>query len=78
MTTLEEKLRELIEMDEVLGDTIDAEAQSFLQHALQWPLTTQVPLLRVAYVMAGLMREPNPRLRRLIATDGIELRSSLG
>jgi len=79
MTSLADKVRELIAMDDALPDgAIDAEATAFLEQAGDWPLETQVPLSRVAYVIAAMLLEPNINIRRIVATDAMDLRSSLG
>jgi hypothetical protein len=79
MTTLNEKLRELIETAPYLPDgAIEAEARAFLSLAADWPTTTQVPLARVAYVIAAMMVEADPHVRRAIATDALNMRDALG
>jgi hypothetical protein len=76
---LEEKVRELVAMHEALPDgAVEAEAQAFLAQARGWSIETQVPLSRVAYVLAHALLDPDPNVRRVVVSDGLQLRSAVG
>ena len=75
------KLRELMaaaDADTGLADSIDSQAESLLEQFRDWPVTTKVPLDYVATIVAAMILEPNPNIRRIKATDGVQLRDSIG
>ncbi len=57
---------------------LESEAEAFLEQAGGWPIATQVPLSRVAFVLAALMRQPDPNVRRVMVTDRCRLGDTLG
>lgn len=78
MTTLREKLLELEALNQVDPDYIESVGFSFLERAGDWPVTTQVSLNDIAYVLAGLLAEPRPHVRKVMVTECINLKSELG
>jgi hypothetical protein len=79
MTSFADKVRELMANAEALPeDTIQQEAQSFLGLARDWPVETQVPLSRVAFVIAAMLMESNIHERRVMLTDSIRMRDFVG
>ena len=75
------KMRELVEAadaDASLRNDIDEQAESLLEQFRDWPVNTQVPLSYVATIVAAMILEPNTNIRRVKATDTLQLRSELG
>lgn len=78
---LRDKVGELIaaaESNAAFAATLDDQASAYLDQFGGWPVSTQVPLVRVATILASLALEPTPSVRRVRVTDGMELRSQLG
>lgn len=76
-----DKIVELVasaEEDPQLRSHVEAEAESYLEQFRGWPCATQVPLARVAYIVAGLLLEPDANVRRLRATDGVKIGDGIG
>jgi len=76
-----DKLRELVlmaEADEAFAGNLDTMAEGYLEQFKDWPCSTQVPLSRVAHVVAAMLLEPNINIRRIRATDGIQLKDFAG
>jgi hypothetical protein len=75
------KLQELVgaaDADAALRNDIDEQAESLLEQFREWPVNTQIPLAYVATIVAAMIIEPNTNIRRVKATDALQLRSELG
>lgn len=75
------KLRELVtaaDADSGIASSVDEQAESLLEQFRDWPVNTQVPLSYVATIVAAMILEPNTNIRRIKATDTLQLRSELG
>ena len=75
------KLRESVaaaDADPGFRNDIDEQAESLLEQFRDWPVNTQVPLAYVATIVAAMILEPNTNIRRVKATDALQLRSELG
>jgi hypothetical protein len=75
MMTFREKVAELVNLP---ADVVCAEAEGFLTQAGDWPVLTEVPLARVAFIVAALLQEPDPHVRRVVVSDGLSLADSAG
>jgi hypothetical protein len=71
--TFAEKLQEQVSI--AMTDPVHAvgEARALIEQMANWPLSTQVPLSRVAQMIGGLMAEKPANVRRVIATDSVRL-----
>jgi predicted translin family RNA/ssDNA-binding protein len=78
VTTLRDKLIELEALTQVDQEYVEAHAFSFLERAGDWPVSTQVSLNDVAYLLAGLLAEPRPHVRKIMVSDSLKLKSELG
>jgi hypothetical protein len=79
--TFRDKLRELVlaaDLDTSQALALEETASAYLEQFNDWPITTQVPLSRVVEVVAALMLEPNVNVRRIRATDGVQMRDYAG
>ena len=74
-TSLREKIVELAQLP---PDVVRASAEGFIAQAADWPVTTQIPLVRLAEVVAAMMLEADPHVRRLRVSDAVKLRDGLG
>lgn len=75
------KLQELVtaaDADDAIASSVDEQAESLLEQFRDWPVNTQVPLAYVATIVAAMILEPNTNIRRIKATDTLQLRSELG
>lgn len=75
------KLQELVtaaDADDAIASSVDEQAESLLEQFRDWPVNTQVPLSYVATIVAAMILEPNTKIRRVKATDTLQLRSELG
>jgi len=76
------KLQELVSAADAPGSSlradIDEQAESLLEQFRDWPVNTQIPLSYVATIVAAMILEPNTNIRRVKATDTLQLRSELG
>lgn len=75
MSTFHERVLELLELPQ---DVVGGEAQAFLEQIRTWPCTTEVPIGRMAYLLAALLQEPDPNIRRVRVTEGVSLGDTLG
>lgn len=81
MTTFHDKLVELIaiaDADQAIGDSIRQKAEAFLDQSAGWPITTQVPLLRVAELLAGFTVKQAPNVRHIVASDALRVGDRIG
>lgn len=75
------KLQELVsaaDADDAIASSVDEQAETLLEQFRDWPVNTQVPLSYVATIVAAMILEPNTNIRRIKATDTLQLRSELG
>lgn len=75
------KLQELVtaaDADSCIASSVDEQAETLLEQFRDWPVNTQVPLAYVATIVAAMILEPNTNIRRIKATDTLQLRSELG
>lgn len=75
------KLQELVtaaDADDAIASSVDEQAESLLEQFRDWPVNTQIPLAYVATIVAAMILEPNTNIRRVKATDALQLRSELG
>jgi hypothetical protein len=68
----------LLEVLEYPADVVTAEAESFLESAQNWNHNTQVPLWRLAFVIAALVQVQDPNVRRVMLTDALKVGDGLG
>lgn len=73
--TLRQKLEELLMLP---ASDVQHEATLYLQRALDWPVHTQVKLNDLALVLAAMMKEVDPHVRRVMVTDAVKLGDSIG
>ena len=73
MSTFKERIVELLQYPE---DIVAGEAEAFLAQSAGWSVQTEVPLSRIAYLVAALLSEPDPHERRLMVEDKINMRDA--
>ena len=73
--TLRAKLEELLMLP---ASDVQHEAMLYLQRAFDWPVSTQVRLNDLALVLAAMMKEVDPNVRRVLVTDAVKLGDSIG
>ena len=75
MITFREKLHELLGADR---GWVEQQAEQFLERAAHWPVNTQINLNELAFVVAALITEPDPHVRRVTASDALKLGDGFG
>ncbi len=75
MTLFRDKVQQLLEYPR---DILEVEADAFVARAADWPTTTQVPLRDVAFLLAALLTEPDPSVRRVTVTDAMRIGDRIG
>jgi hypothetical protein len=73
--TLREKLDELLMLP---ASDVQHEAMLYLQRSFDWPVQTQIRLSDLALVLAAMMKEVDPHVRRVMVTDTVQMGDSLG
>lgn len=68
-----QKLTEQVQIAQADPEHAVAQTRSLLNQFADWPLSTMVPLTRVAQLIAGLACELPANVRRLVATDTVRL-----
>lgn len=71
--TFGQKLQEQVSI--AVADPVHATAtaRALVEQMASWPVTTQVPLTRVAQMIGGLSCEMPANVRSLVATDTVRL-----
>jgi len=68
----------LLEVLDYPPDIVANEADSFMESAQGWNQHTQVPLWRLAFVIAALVNTQDPNVRRVKLTDSLKVGDGLG